>query len=207
MDYAFGSVLCTFPGLLLAIISYDIVCQWFVNPHKHMKDWPFEISAPDTFLTLAILKFHEPVHNQEDHQEFSCNLIKGMGNLDCEVPEHIWGLNNTLGSSTKTMGPSSRQDVLDNNFGFWNWLKYNGMGQYHCCSLYSCLTYSSARCNTITKVHCSNKGEEHSSRRTPGVLCRSPRGPGDRVGANMHGVGGRAISKEGRESIYGESGL
>ncbi|KAK0432575.1 hypothetical protein EV421DRAFT_1719449 [Armillaria borealis] len=26
------------------------------------------------------------------------------------------------------MGPGSCQDVLDNNFGFWNWQKYTGMG-------------------------------------------------------------------------------
>ena len=28
----------------------------------------------------------------------------------------------------KTQGPGSRQDVLDDHFGFWNWLKYIGLG-------------------------------------------------------------------------------
>jgi hypothetical protein len=35
-----------------------------------------------------------------------------------------------LGNATKTQGPGSRHDVLDNHFGFWNWLKYNTMGNY-----------------------------------------------------------------------------
>ena len=34
-----------------------------------------------------------------------------------------------LGNSTKTQGPGSRQDVLDDHFGFWNWQKYVGLGK------------------------------------------------------------------------------
>ncbi|PBK83211.1 hypothetical protein ARMGADRAFT_1038012 [Armillaria gallica] len=124
------SLLSLFAELLLVIISYDIVCQWFINLDNHMKDWPSELgTVPENMiLTPAILKFHELVHKQENHQEFSCNLIKGMGLLDCEVPEWIWGPNNPLSNLTKTMGPRSQQDVLDNNFGMWNWQKYTGMG-------------------------------------------------------------------------------
>ena len=36
---------------------------------------------------------------------------------------------NALGNSTKTQGPGSRQDVLDDHFRFWNWLKYIGLGK------------------------------------------------------------------------------
>ncbi|PBK81491.1 hypothetical protein ARMGADRAFT_1048805 [Armillaria gallica] len=129
MDYAFGSILSSFTELLLVIISYDIACQWFVNLQKHMKDWPSELGIvlENTALTPVIPKFHEPAHKQEGHQEFSCNLIKGMGASDCEVPKWIWGPNNPLRNSMKTIGPGSCQDVLDDNFGFWNWQKYTGM--------------------------------------------------------------------------------
>ena len=30
---------------------------------------------------------------------------------------------------TKTQGPGGRHDVLDDHFGFWNWLKYIGIGK------------------------------------------------------------------------------
>ncbi|PBK83694.1 hypothetical protein ARMGADRAFT_1048377 [Armillaria gallica] len=129
MDYVFGSALQPFAGLLAMIISYDIACQWFVNLDAHMKKWLPEIPPPSVKLMLAILKFHEPAHKQDNHQEFSCNYIKGMGALDCEVPEHIWGPNNAVANSTKTMGPGSQHDVLDDNFGAWNSLKYIGMGK------------------------------------------------------------------------------
>ncbi len=131
MDYIFGSALTSFTGLLQVIISYDIACQWFVNLGDRMAKWPTEISdVGDATLTPAIPKFHEPAHKQENHQEFSCNLIKGTAASDCEVPERIWGPHNALGNSMKTMGPGSRHDVLDDNFGFWNWQKYISMGTF-----------------------------------------------------------------------------
>ncbi|PBK81134.1 hypothetical protein ARMGADRAFT_1091560 [Armillaria gallica] len=129
MDYVFGLALQSFGGLLFMIISYDIACQWFVNLHKCMDKWPSEITPPSAMLMPAIPKFHEPTHKQQNHQEFSCNYIKGMGLSDCKVPEHIWGPNNALGNSTKTMGPGSWYDVINDNFSTWNWQKYIGMGK------------------------------------------------------------------------------
>jgi len=46
-----------------------------------------------------------------------------------ETPERVWAGHNALGNSTKTQGPGGRHDVLDDHFGFWNWLKYIGMGR------------------------------------------------------------------------------
>jgi hypothetical protein len=59
----------------------------------------------------------------------SLNFIPGVGKSDMEMPEHVWVAHNGLGNSIKTQGPGGRQDVLDNHFGFWNWLKYVGMGK------------------------------------------------------------------------------
>lgn len=129
MDYIFGPSSTLFAGLLQVIISYNIACQWFVNLGDCMAKWPTEISnVGGATLTPTIPKFHEPAYKQENHQEFSCNLIKGMAASDCEVPEWIWGPHNALGNSMKMMGPGSHYDILDNNFGFWNWQKYISMG-------------------------------------------------------------------------------
>jgi len=46
-----------------------------------------------------------------------------------ETPERVWAGHNALGNSTKAQGPGGRHDVLDDHFGFWNWLKYVGMGK------------------------------------------------------------------------------
>ncbi|PBK63848.1 hypothetical protein ARMSODRAFT_990134 [Armillaria solidipes] len=129
MDFIFGTALRDFTKLLFGIISYDIACQWFINLYTQMLGWPtsLKVDGPLT-LTPVIPKFHEPAHHAEDHHAFSCNLVKGLGNCDCEGPERIWGSHNALGNSTKTMGPGSRHDVLDDHFGFWNWLKYAAMG-------------------------------------------------------------------------------
>ncbi len=51
------------------------------------------------------------------------------------MPATGGGGHNNLGHSTKTMGPGSCHDVLDNHFGFWNWQKYVGMGEWTCCLL------------------------------------------------------------------------
>lgn len=115
--------------LLLLLVSYDIVCQWFVNLSRRMNDhWPESIKMPPfAKLVPAIPKLHEPMHSTE-HQMYSLNYIPGVGESDCECPERFWGPHNILGNATKTQGPGSRQDVLDDHFNFWNWLKYTGLG-------------------------------------------------------------------------------
>lgn len=130
MDYVFASVLQAI-AISLVIISYDIACQWFINLHKRIDaDWPASLRpAPSTTLIPAIPKLHEPMHQHTKHQGYSFNYIPGSGLTDGECPERIWAPHNTLANSTKTQGPGSRQDVLDDHFGFWNWLKYVGQGK------------------------------------------------------------------------------
>lgn len=130
MDYIFGSVL-QFCYVSWILVSYDICCQWFVNLFKRMKDhWPTGIQArEDVKMFPAIPKMHEPAHGKANHEKFSLNLIPGVGLSDLEGPERIWAAHNSLGNSTKTQGPGSRHDVLDNHFNFWNWQKYIYMGK------------------------------------------------------------------------------
>lgn len=129
MDYVFGMVLRAI-AVSLVLISYDIVCQWFVNLFKRMaQDWPEEIRPQDQkTLIPAIPKLHEPMHRKTGHEAFSFNFIPGVGETDGECPERLWSPHNALGNSTKTQGPGSRQDILDDHFGFWNWQKYISIG-------------------------------------------------------------------------------
>ncbi|KDR83151.1 hypothetical protein GALMADRAFT_134646 [Galerina marginata CBS 339.88] len=131
MDYIFGSVIRLFLLIHLILISYDISCQWIINLLKrHAEHWPPEIQIPETVkLIPAIPKLHEPSHSGSDHQTFSFNTIPGVGETDGECIERLWGPHNILGNATKTQGPGSRQDVLDDHFNFWNWEKYVGFGR------------------------------------------------------------------------------
>lgn len=128
MDYIVGSTL-QFSALLLVILSYDIACQWFSNLAERILHWPPKvIPCPETKLVPLIPKLHEPGHKKTNHEQYSYNFAPGVGLTDGECPERIWAGHNALGNATKTQGPGSRQDVLDDHFGFWNWQKYTGMG-------------------------------------------------------------------------------
>ncbi|KAL0568964.1 hypothetical protein V5O48_013007 [Marasmius crinis-equi] len=81
-------------------------------------------------MTPGIGKLHEPGHQQIDHKEYSLNLIKGAAQVDGESNKRIWGPHNILGNSMKTMGPGARQDLLEAQFDFWNWQKYQSMGRW-----------------------------------------------------------------------------
>lgn len=131
MDFTFGSALRSLAGVLLVLISYDIACQWFTNLHSRIeKFWPQAIKPDDSMqLSPAIPKLHQAMHGQsKNHEQFSLNLILGVGASDCECPERIWAPHNLLGSSTKLQGPGTRQDTLDDHWAFWNWLKYHSLG-------------------------------------------------------------------------------
>lgn len=133
MDYIFASGVRTFT-LLLLIVSYDIVCQWFINLFLRMQRWPPELrlSIPsDGALTAVIPKFHFAPHESKGHAQYNLHWRHGAAQSDCEGCERIWAAHNPLGSSTKKLGPGSRHDTLNYHFGFWNWLKVSGMGERH----------------------------------------------------------------------------
>ncbi|KDR72076.1 hypothetical protein GALMADRAFT_74300 [Galerina marginata CBS 339.88] len=102
----------------------------YIFGSRRTEHWPPEIQIPESIkLIPAIPKLHEPSHSGSDHQTFSFNTIPGVGETDGECIERLWGPHNILGNATKTQGPGSRQDVLDDHFNFWNWEKYVGFGR------------------------------------------------------------------------------
>ncbi|KIJ63697.1 hypothetical protein HYDPIDRAFT_91762 [Hydnomerulius pinastri MD-312] len=75
-------------------------------------------------------KLHACVHEERGHEQYSLYYTVGIGTTDGESAERIWVPHNALGNSTKTQGPRSCHDVLDDHWGFWNWLKYHQMDVY-----------------------------------------------------------------------------
>lgn len=94
-----------------------------------MLSWPANVRLrPGLHIRLYIPKFHAPAHKEENHEQYSFNLGDGAGLTDGEAPERVWAPHNALANSTKTAGPGTRQDILDDNFSFWNFLKSRNMG-------------------------------------------------------------------------------
>ncbi|KAK0433673.1 hypothetical protein EV421DRAFT_1892883 [Armillaria borealis] len=120
-----------FSDLLWVVISYDITCQWIKTIFTQMTlHWPSKLQFnPDIRITPLVPKFHKPGHKAEEHEQFSFNLTEGVGLSDGECPKRIWAGHNALGNSTKTVGPGTQQDLIDNHLGFWNWVKYCYMGE------------------------------------------------------------------------------
>ncbi|KAF9553012.1 hypothetical protein CPC08DRAFT_646182 [Agrocybe pediades] len=124
-------------GLTVCGRSEMIMPSGVGNLHKGERyanmDYIFASALQNIILPLvklipAIPKLHEPAHQAKNHEMYSLNYLPGAGLSDCECPERVWAPHNPLANSTKTQGPGSRQDVLDTHFGFWNWLKYVGLG-------------------------------------------------------------------------------
>ncbi|KAL0566206.1 hypothetical protein V5O48_015811 [Marasmius crinis-equi] len=127
VSYALKSFL---PYIAVLVLAYDIACQWMANLHRRMaEDWNPELRIPTHVKKIPVIpKFHHPAHRDENHDQFNCNLIHGLGMSDCECCERLWSVTNGAGPSTKPMGPGSRVVVLNDHFGHYNWLKYIGIG-------------------------------------------------------------------------------
>ncbi|KAJ7291355.1 hypothetical protein C8J57DRAFT_1491846 [Mycena rebaudengoi] len=129
MDYMFftsvkGSELQRF------FVSYNIACQWHINIWARMQRYKPDIwfLGENKYVTFLVPKFHLPAHIESCNLCFSFNLTRDVGQTDGEAPEHGWANANPLASSTKEMGPSSRQDTLDDHFNDLNHKKIIKLG-------------------------------------------------------------------------------
>ncbi|KAJ7860857.1 hypothetical protein B0H14DRAFT_3445824 [Mycena olivaceomarginata] len=112
MDYIFVMILRHIDPRLRKIISYDIVCQWWKNLWECLINMP-----PGARLVLIMRLFHFVIPKMH---------IKGhLG--DCQRSSDR---GHTSGeTSTREMGPGSREDTLNAHWGSWNWDKLIGLGE------------------------------------------------------------------------------
>ena len=144
MDYVLLSALA--PCRLSSVfISYDIACQFKLGFEKRMKDLPLELQLSNSVRTdWGIPKCHCPAHKLPCQAPHSLNLKPGVGRTDGEGIERSWSEMNHVANSTKEMGPGSRHDTLDDQFGHHNWRKKVALGKF--CSNYSIALYPNVHC-------------------------------------------------------------
>ncbi|RXW12053.1 hypothetical protein EST38_g13799, partial [Candolleomyces aberdarensis] len=116
--------------LKLYLISYDIVCQWFIHLFQRISQ--IDPSSPllqsDVEIRFLVPKFHLPAHIPACRNRFAFMLTPGAALGDGEAPERGWGELNPLATSTREMGPGTRRDTLDYHFGDYNWRKIVRLG-------------------------------------------------------------------------------
>ncbi|KAJ6458767.1 hypothetical protein C8R45DRAFT_1183359 [Mycena sanguinolenta] len=131
MDWIFACILLLKHPKLLKIILYDIVCQWWVNLKKCLKDLPLlvHIILVMKLLRFVIPKMHIHAHTLVCQRSFSLNLVPGSVQTDGERIERPWAHIGGVATSTREMGPGSREDTLNCHWGFWNWGRLIGLGE------------------------------------------------------------------------------
>ncbi|KAG2068196.1 hypothetical protein BDR04DRAFT_1025249, partial [Suillus decipiens] len=136
MDYIFFSTMQHAGDIAILNVSYDIACQWSKHLWQHMGQYPSTIHLchhNNKTVTFLVPKFHLPAHIKLCQITYSHNLLKGMEQMDGEVPECGWANINPVTTNTQEMGPGSHHDILDNRFGNFNWKKFTNMGEYNQC--------------------------------------------------------------------------
>ncbi|KAK0500977.1 hypothetical protein EDD18DRAFT_1101946 [Armillaria luteobubalina] len=111
------------------VIAYDIGCQWGKNLWKRINVYGPDLTPPQEQKDIVILvpKFHLPVHIVECQEEFSFAFELFVGETDGEATKRTWAISNPVASSTREMGPGSRQDTLDDHWSDHNWRKNVGL--------------------------------------------------------------------------------
>ncbi|KAJ7815732.1 hypothetical protein B0H14DRAFT_2277508, partial [Mycena olivaceomarginata] len=131
MDWVIACVLKHIDGRLRKIISYDIVCQWWRYLKKRLLELPAVVRI---HLVLKLVRFVIPKMHIKGHligcqDEFSLDRTPGSAQTDGEAIERPWAHIGGVGTSTREMGPGSREDTLNGHWGSWNWQKLVGLGE------------------------------------------------------------------------------
>ncbi|KAJ7431875.1 hypothetical protein B0H11DRAFT_2261289 [Mycena galericulata] len=131
MDYIFASILRHKDSRLFKIISYDIVCQWWVNLKARLMLLPplIRLRAALELMRFVIPKMHIHGHTLACQLAFSLNYVPGSAQTDGEGIERPWANIGGVASSTREMGPGAREDTLNCHWAHWNWQKLVGLAE------------------------------------------------------------------------------
>ncbi|GJF00837.1 hypothetical protein PsYK624_171390 [Phanerochaete sordida] len=118
------------PAMLPYVLSYDIMCQWLRWLLQRMASLPhhLQIELPVGEVRYAIPKYHLNGHKEEGHNQYSLNFMRGVEWTDSEEVKRGWSRMDGTAASTREMGPGSREETLEDHFGFNNQEKYINMG-------------------------------------------------------------------------------
>ncbi|KAJ7718098.1 hypothetical protein B0H14DRAFT_2412597, partial [Mycena olivaceomarginata] len=129
MDYIFGSIIRHKDPRVCKLISYDIVCQWWIFLLERLAKLPklVRLTLILEIFRFVIPKMHIHSHTLGCQVKFSLNLVPGSGQTNGEGIKRPWSNIGTIATSTCVSGPGARHDSLNDHWNFWNWLKSIGL--------------------------------------------------------------------------------
>lgn len=130
MDYAIVHALNYNQGSSLALVIYDICCQWSIHFKERMSKYQFLSLWDDVEIVPAVGKFHLGAHVKECFYKFSLNFIKGSAQVDGEIMETLWSVLDKVSGITRSMSKHHRQEILDDHMNDGNWKKLVKSGSY-----------------------------------------------------------------------------
>ena len=141
MDYSiFKALNFNMEGTEVALISYDVMCQWSVHMMERVVGSE-HLKLSDTLkLRLAIGLFHIHGHQDTCLARYSPSFIEGGRQIDGETIETLWAPLNEISRSTRGMSTSHRREVIDDHMNDSNWKKLLDLGKFYLTYLESVLT-------------------------------------------------------------------
>lgn len=125
--------------ILDEVLTYDISCQHSKYFIQRMLGYAQRLRLDLSTLNIrhAIPKKHFPAHSPK-HSIWSLNYLRWVGRTYGEWIEACWSCMNQLAASLKEMAPATRHEVMDCQWGAWNFQKLVGLGMF--CNASSSLT-------------------------------------------------------------------
>lgn len=137
MDYAFINAINYIPLIIMLLLLYDIMCQYWVNFTRRTKT-AGRIQGlshilklrDDLMIKRGIGLFHVHGHIKECYPRYAPTFIESAGMVDGEIIETLWHILNDTASSARAMSWFHRQEYLDVHMADSNWKKLTRMGMW-----------------------------------------------------------------------------
>ena len=101
--------------LRLAILLYDVACQWIIHFLQQVKEGPYLCLPDEMEIIAAVGKFHLNAHVKDCFAKHSPNFIRGIGQVDGEILETLWAIFNLISRSVRTGSKSHRRKIYDDH--------------------------------------------------------------------------------------------
>lgn len=106
----------------MIVISYDVMCKYFVNLEKRLSDHG-RLQESDIKIIGAIPKFHLGNHQQSCVEKMCLNFLEFVGRTHGEMVEQAWAKLGKLKYITREMTPGHRKEVIIYHMSHHNWGK------------------------------------------------------------------------------------
>jgi hypothetical protein len=129
MDYAFVNAINYIPLIVMILMLYDIMCQYWIHFIERIRDCGNHLTLPPGMIfNRGIGLFHVHGHIKQCYPRYAPTFIQGAGRVDGEVIETLWSTLNHTAKSARPMSWFHRQEFLDAHMADSNWKKLTGMG-------------------------------------------------------------------------------